>query len=106
MKINGRELIFMPEFDVALEDMSEYLGQFGEQPLRTFLKELQKLLTDRIPNHPESFPEYKRKLTQKKQYRRALFKKKYYIIYRIDANAITYIYLYHSSRNPDNIFIE
>ena len=105
MKINGRELLFMPEFDVALEDMREYLGQFGKQPLKTFMVELNQLITDRIPNHPESFPEYKRKLTQSKQYRRALFKKKYYIIYKIESTSITYIYLYHSSRNPDNILI-
>lgn len=106
MKINGRDILFKPNFIAELEEIKEYLGQFGNQPLQNFLTELEYLLTDRIPNYPESYPEYKKKLTPQKEYRRALFKKKYYVIYRVDSTTIDYILIYHSSRNPDNISIE
>jgi hypothetical protein len=49
------------------------------------------------------FVEYPEKQTPEKMYRRAVFRRTYLVIYKVTVTEITFLVVYHASRNPDSI---
>ncbi len=76
-----------------------------QQGAEQFLAELEQLVFDKIPKQPTAFPEFQKKPTKAKVYRKALCRKKWNVIYKIEPKRILFIYIYHSSRNIDRIKI-
>ncbi len=105
MIVNGREIIFKTRFLKEVNSISNYLLQHTQQGTEQFLAELEQLVFDKIPKQPTAFPEFQKKPTKAKVYRKALCRKKWNVIYKIEPKRILFIYIYHSSRNIDRIKI-
>lgn len=56
-------------------------------------------VSDRIPLNPYAFVEYDIMKTPDGSYRRAIFKRSYAIIYRIETDTLVFLDVYHASRN-------
>lgn len=106
MKINKRDLIFRPGFDEGLSDIYDYLAEFSDRSAKSFVKELWELCTNRIANYPESFPEFKLKKTPGKIYRKAIYRKNYYVIYKLEAKRILFLAIFYARRDLSKIIIE
>ena len=70
-----------------------------------FIKELNTMVFVTIPKRPFSFQEFAKKPTTAKVYRKALFKKKWNIIYKVETNRLVFLYIYHSSQNVNRLKI-
>ena len=102
MKTNGRELIFTDYFLEQVAAIQEYISQFSEKRSRQLTSAMMDFATDRIPLNPYAFVEYSVMKTPDGLYRKAIFKRSYAIIYRIDVEALVFLDVYHTSRNIGN----
>ncbi len=103
MLINGRKILFHKDFVVEVRRIQKYLRQFSSQSAIKFVVNLDKLIFEKIALRPTSFPEFKYKRTPNKIFRRAIYKKKYVVVYKLESTKITLVFIYHSSRNPENL---
>lgn len=60
-------------------------------------------VAERIPLNPYAFVEYDVMKTTDGSYRRAIFKRSYAVIYRIDGTTLIFLDVYHTSRNKGNL---
>ena len=107
MKIDGKELIFKQQFYDSLDELLEYFDTYDSPNYaRKFLEELHDFILDDIALRPESHSEYKWKRTPERYYRRAIFKKKYYIVFKVLPERIEFVLVVYSKRDLNNIPIE
>lgn len=103
MITNGWELVFTDYFLEQVALIQEYIAQFSEKRGRQLTSDLMDFVVERIPLNPYAFVEYGVMKTPDGSYRRAIFKHNYAIIYRIDADTLIFLDVYHTSRNKGNI---
>lgn len=99
MKTTDWELVFTDYFLEQVALIQEYVSQFSEKRGRQLTSALMNFVADRIPLNPYAFVEYDVMKTANGAYRRAIFKNNYAIIYRIDGATLTFLDVYHTSRN-------
>lgn len=102
MKTNGWELVFTDYFLEQVALIQEYVAQFSEKRGRELTSDLMNFVSDRIPLNPYAFVEYDVMKTPDGFYRRAIFKRSYAIIYRIETDTLVFLDVYHTSRNKGN----
>lgn len=56
-----------------------------------------------IESNPFAFPEHPRFQTPAQEFRRAVFQKKYILVYQMTKEHLDFLTIYHTSRNPDSI---
>lgn len=103
---NGRTVELKESFTAQLAIIQEYISQFELKKGRELTTFLVNYVLDVVaPNH-YIFAEYAERLTPEKMYRRAIFKLKYVIIYKVTDEQVTFLAIYHTSQNPDGISLE
>jgi len=103
MSDNARQLLFADEFYESLDDKSRYES---DKHIRSFLTDLDYFIPKKILPWPESHTEYKYKRTPNRHFRRAIFRKKYYIIYKVSDEYVEIILIISSKRDLTKIFIK
>ena len=104
MKIKGRVLIFKQRFYDSLDEILDYYEQNNSTTfIQKFLKELDETIIDKIAPRPESHPEYKWKRTPDKVFRRAIFRKNFFIIYKMLPNEIQFLLIIYSGKDLESL---
>ena len=81
---NERQLLYADEFYESLDSVLDYLSPYvSYEYTRKFLSDLDDFILKRVLTWPESHTEFKYKRTPDRSFRRAVFRKKYYIIYKV-----------------------
>jgi len=84
MIIAGRQVVIKQTFDEMLDEiLAWYIAEGYDQYAQKFAIELIDAIVNKIAPHPERHSEYAHKRTPDKSYRRYIFKKKYYVIYKV-----------------------
>lgn len=96
-------LAYTQSFIDELSAVVNWLDSKSSMAAQKFVAELYGLIHSRIAKYPESFMEYPWKRTPQKFYRRAVFKKNWYLVFKFDGIQVEFLVLYHSKRDPKNI---
>ena len=99
-------ILFRPRFVRDLRAIIEYLDEHSTFASEIFLEELDVVLYEKIPKQPLRFQEFSKMPTVGKVFRRATFKKKWFVVYKVESNQITYISIFHSSRDISKMRFE
>lgn len=103
MKVNGREILIRRKFTRQVDAAAKYLHENTSQKADEFVEELEELIREKIPKFPFSHPEFSKKPTKDKVYRRAIFRKKWNVVYKVSETTIVFGFFYHSSRDVDKL---
>ena len=103
MVIANREIVITQRFLHSLSIIEEYIGQDSERYAKRFATSVFDFIEKVIAPLPEAFPEYSGKPTKRRIYRKAVFKKRYIIIYKVLKTKVEILLIYHGSRNPRSI---
>lgn len=103
---NGRTVELKESFTAQLAIIQEYSSQFNLKKGRELTTSLINYVLDVVAPNPYMFAEHAEKPTLEKMYRRAIFKRKYIIIYKVTDERVTFLAIYHTSQNPDSISLE
>jgi hypothetical protein len=107
MTIKGRQVIIKQDFDDMLDEiLSWYISEGFDQYAQDFLKDVYETIVDKIAPFPERQSEYQFKRTPDKIYRRYIFKKKYYIIFKISQTKLELLAIVYSRRDLNKIPID
>ncbi len=106
MTTQGRTIVTKPAFSKSLKEILIYLEDYSPQYARQFLLDLDKFIVNRIAAFPEGHPEYKWKPTPQREYRRAIFKKHYYLIYKLSSKRLELTLIVYAKRDLSSIEIE
>jgi plasmid stabilization system protein ParE len=103
MIIDGRAVHFKESFTTQLALIQEYTTQYSPKKVRQLTTNIANYALDVIAANPYIFAEYNGRVTPEKSYRRAIYKQKYVIIYRVTTDQIVFLVIYHASQNPDSV---
>ena len=106
MIIDGRTVQLKESFTAQLATIQEYISQYGPRRGRELTTSIANYVLDTIAPNPYIFAEYEGRVTPEKMYRRAVFKRKYIILYKVTNEQIIFLAVYHSSQNPDTISLD
>lgn len=107
MRIAGREVIVKQDFDDMLEDiMAWYISQDMASYAQSFVQDLYSEMVEKIAPHPVRHAEYAWKRTPEKQYRRYIFRKKYYVIFKVLPKKLEFLAIVFSKRDLSKIDLE
>lgn len=99
-------VVFSQQFTSDLDAVLDWLNDHCAAASVKFITELHDIIQTEIAARPESFMEYPWKKTPDKRYRRAIFKKKWYIVFKIVGQQVELLVFYHASRNPEKVQID
>ena len=106
MIIAGREITVKQTFDEMLDEiLAWYVSQGHDQFAQKFLKELYDAIVHKIAPYPERHAEYPFKRTPNRLYRRYIFRKKYYVIYKVLPQKLEILALVYSKRDLEKLEI-
>ena len=100
MERNDREVIIIPRFRVSLIEIWHYIADDSVKYADKFLVDIEKVMA-KIEKYPEANPMFKPLRGKRKLYKYRIFKKRYFIIYKLLKYKLVYVRLVHSSRHPD-----
>ena len=105
---NGRTVELKESFTAQLATIQEYVSQYDsiKGKGRELTTDIANYALDVIAPNPYMFAEHQGKPTLEKMYRRAIFKRKYIIVYKVTDQQVTFLTIYHTSQNPDTISLE
>ncbi len=107
MNGNERQLLFADEFYESLDGILDYISPYvSSKYIREFLTDLDYFIPKKILPWPESHTEYKYKRTPDRSFRRAIFRKKYYIIYKVSDEYVEILLIVSSKRDLTKISIQ
>jgi hypothetical protein len=106
MIVGGRTIYFKEIFTTQLALIQEYVSQYDAKKGCQLTTVLSDFALDVIAANPYIFAEFTGRLTPDNRYRRAVFKRKYVIIYEVVPDRITFLVIYHTSQNPDSVLLE
>lgn len=107
MIIAGREVIFKQAFDEMLDEiLAWYISQGHDQFAQKFVKELYDAIVHKIAPYPERHSEYQFKRTPDRMYRRYIFRKKYYVIFKLLPQKLEVLAIVYSRRDLNKLEME
>ncbi|MEZ4962820.1 MAG: hypothetical protein R2830_23545 [Saprospiraceae bacterium] len=106
MIVKGRTLVFKPNFFSQLDEILDYFEKISPAAAQSFPIDLDNFLLKKIAPRPESHAEYPWKRTPQRLYRRAIFKQKYYVIYKLLPSEIQFLAIVYSRRDLSKMPIE
>ena len=106
MKINEREIRYEESFYDALQGLELYWGQSSARKGREWTSELVDFTLNVIAPNPLAFPRLEKLGSPQRELRKAVFRKKYLIIYRVTGDRVDFLSIYHASRNPDSLQLD
>lgn len=100
MIIGGRTVQLKESFTSQSATIQEYISQYNPKKGRELTTGLANYVLDVVAPDPYIFAEYGGRTTSEKMYRRAVFKHKYIIIYKVtDAEIVFFIGLSHQPKS-------
>jgi plasmid stabilization system protein ParE len=106
MVVNGWAIVVKPSFLKQLKVIRDYIAEkYSPEDAKKFVLACGDFIIEKIPYFPEGFPEYKWRKSKGKKYRRAIFRKKYFIVFQVLPGKITILAIYYARRDPKNISI-
>lgn len=106
MIINGRTVQLKENFTAQLATIQEYINQYDPKKARELTTDIASFALDVIAPNPYIFVEYQLRPTPEKKYRRAVFKRKYIIVYKVTDEKVTFLAVYHTSQNHGSIDLD
>jgi len=107
MIIAGREVVIKQQFDEMLDEMlAWFISEGHDQFAQKFVRELYETIVDKIAPNPERHTEYPFKKTPTKSYRRYIFRKKYYVIFKVMPQKLEILAIVYSKRDLSKLPIE
>jgi len=107
MNGDGKKLVFKPRFYATIDEVLDFLQEYNSGDyIQNFLTELNDFIMNKIVPYPESHTEYRWKQTPERMYRRAIFKKKYYVVYKVTPESISFLAFVSAKRDLPNLPIE
>jgi len=103
-----RKLLYAEEFEESLQLTVDYLRlcDVSEYYILGFVSDLRVFIHEKIAPQPEFHMEYQYKRTPEKSFRRAISKKKYYVIYKVYDGCIEFRLFISSKRDLTKISIQ
>jgi len=106
MVINGWAIVAKPTFLKQLKAIRDYITEKYEPgDAKKFVLDCGDFIQQKIPYSPEGFPAYKWRKSKDKRYRRAIFRKNYYIVFQVLPGRIEILAIFYARRDPKNISI-
>ena len=101
-------IVFSEAFDESFEQTISYLRYCGtsENFIDEFVDDLETFINEKIAPRPLSHTEFKYWRIPNKSFRRAIFKKKYYIIYKVYDERLEFRLFISSKRDLTKISIQ
>jgi len=106
MTVDGREVIWNEEFLTNVAAIQQYISEYSPLRGRTFSSEILDYTLDVIAPNPFAFVKFDHPKYQVMPYRRAVFRKNHLILYKVEDARLTFLAVYHTSRNTDGIVPE
>ena len=107
MIIAGREVVLKQQFDEMLDEiLAWYISQGYDQFTRKFVQELHDAIVHKIAPFPERHSEYPFKKTPGRAYRRYIFRKKYYVIFKVMPQKLEVLAIVYSKRDLNKLPID
>ncbi|MBK8568406.1 MAG: hypothetical protein IPN76_35150 [Saprospiraceae bacterium] len=107
MIIAGREVVIKQQFDEMLDEMlAWFLSEGHDQFAQKLVRELYNAIVQKIAPNPERHTEYPFKKTADKSYRRFIFRKKYYVIFKVTPLKLEILAIVYSKRDLSKLPIE
>ncbi|RZK19533.1 MAG: hypothetical protein EOO56_13970 [Hymenobacter sp.] len=103
MIVAGREVVFKAAFLDDLSKFEQYIGRFTAAKGHAFTGAVFDFCIDIIAPQPLAFPKFEQENFNDPAIRRAVFKRHYVLIYRIYADAIRFVTLYHAHQHPPDL---
>jgi len=103
MIIAGREIIFKESFLDELTEFEQYLGRVTRAKGRTFTTAIFDFCCDIVAIQPLAYPVFQHKRALDAEVRWAVFQRKHAMLYRVSADAVRFISLYHTSQNEADL---
>ena len=72
---------------------------------REFILELDEFIREKIASYPTRYMEWPWRRTPNKSYRRAIFKRRYVLVFKTLGSSIQFVLIYHQKRDPAKIKI-
>lgn len=101
-----RKITYKPSFLESVLAIEAYVGRTNAQRGRKLTVDLFDFIISVVEPNPFAFPEYMGKPTPTHSYRRAVFRKKYALYYRVTEDALIFLQFYHTRQNPGSIRLE
>ncbi len=96
-----KKIVWTQEALYLLHGFYEYITSYNEAKAELFLEEIFEFVK-RFQTFPEMYPICRNPDLATRNYRCAVFKKKYIIVYRITKTVIDILAVIHASRNPND----
>jgi hypothetical protein len=103
MKVNGREIQFHTYFLSNVKQVRSYIRKHSNQSANDFVVDLNEFVFKYIPMQPFAHPEFQLMKTYGKVVRKAIFRKKWNVIYKIGNAELLFVALFHSKRNAKKL---
>ncbi len=100
MESSKRRIVVIKWFKLSVFEIWDYISMGSVQNADKFISDLEKEMA-KIENYPEANPMFKPLKGKRKLYRYRIFKKRYFIIYKLLKFRLVYVRLVHSSRHPN-----
>lgn len=106
MIVDGRELIFKEAFLTELAAIQHFIDAYAPRKGRRVTSGIMQFALEHIPLNPFAYVEYEPMRTPDASYRRALYQRTYVIVYKVTADQILYLDVYHTRQNPDRVITD
>ena len=101
MIVAGRELIFQQRFLDSLLALEQWAGQQNPRAGRALVKRIVDFASDVIAPFPLAFPQYWLPTAPTRSLRRAVFDRRYSIIYEVYETELLLVYVYSTRQSPN-----
>lgn len=95
-----REVNLTPEFLDGLAAVQAYHGQFDAAKGRQLSSAIVDFACDIIGPFPHAYPKHTVRQHPDRDYRRAVFRRAYVLIYRVTAAEVSFLVIYSAKQNP------
>ena len=92
-------IVFKPRFLKELTGTLQYISEHSLYAKDKFVDDLMIMISKKIPQQPFLYPEFQKMPTIGKVFRKAIFKKKWNVIYKVETSKLIFISIFHSSRD-------
>lgn len=98
----ARKLTLVEDFYAGLLEIQQFADAHGGKG-RQVVNELMEFAYSTIAPQPRAFPVYTVSQHPEREYRRAVFRKKYVLIYRITDAELTFLVVHSTRQNPPTL---
>jgi hypothetical protein len=95
-----REINLTPEFLNGLAAIQTYQSQFDAAKGRQLSSAIVDFACDIIGPFPQAYPKHPVPQHPDREYRRAIFRRSYVLIYRVTATEVSFLVIYNTNQNP------